>query len=138
MFHPIKDETSTRVDTEKPYYFCRVRLMALQKTSALSLSPFCLVDAPLECRARGSEGTKELQGPPHTHTDCAGPVGGDVSSSSSRMGLSDSDGAALFPHITRMARLMCRDPECPAGVSNGHLSASDTGQNKLAGKRNHC
>lgn len=54
MFHPIKDETSTRVDTEKPYYFCCVHLMALQKTSALSLSLLCLVDAPLESRAHGA------------------------------------------------------------------------------------
>lgn len=64
MFHPIKDETSTRVDTEKPYYFCCILLMALQKTSALSLSLSRLVDAPLESHARGSEGTKELRGPP--------------------------------------------------------------------------
>lgn len=75
MFHPIKDETSTRVDTEKPYYFCCILLMALQKTSALSLSLFCLVDAPLESHARGSEGTKELRDP---RTECAGPVRDDV------------------------------------------------------------
>lgn len=65
MFPPIKDETSTRVDTEKPYYFCCVLLMAPQKTSALSLSLFRLVDAPLESRARESEGTKELRSAPH-------------------------------------------------------------------------
>lgn len=75
MFHPIKDETSTRVDTEKPYYFCCVHLMALQKTSALSLSLLCLFDAPLKSFAHGSEGTKELWGP---CADCAGPVRGDV------------------------------------------------------------
>lgn len=75
MFHPIKDETSTLVDTEKPYYFCCVLLMAPQKTSALSLSLFCLVDAPLESRTHESKDTKELRGP---RTDCAGPVRGDV------------------------------------------------------------
>lgn len=70
MFHPIKDETSTRVDMEKPYHFCCILLMALQKTSALSLSLFCLVDAPLESHAQGSEGAKELRGP---RTECVGP-----------------------------------------------------------------
>lgn len=31
MFHPIKEETSARADTEKPYYFCCVLLKALRK-----------------------------------------------------------------------------------------------------------
>lgn len=70
MFHPIKDETSTRVDMEKPYYFCCILLMALQKqvhflclcsvSSTLHLNPTVGQRAPKNCGA--------------PRTDCAGPV----------------------------------------------------------------
>lgn len=98
MFHPIKDETSTLIDTKKPYYLCSPDGTAKDKcTFSVSVSvslTLHLNPAPMSPRA-----PKNYGAPAQTVLVLLEVTCEELSSfQSPRKGFSDSDGALLRPH----------------------------------------